>query len=119
MTIKLNFNSAFAAFTTPFIVYEPVTEGGRDYSSGGEWQSPTLTAHLVSGIIVPISELDRLGEGGRYTTEDIRIYYQGRLGIGWEVEWEENRYQIAEERLLETYGEFNEYLAKRIGEVVV
>jgi len=114
--MKLTFNTVFNSFKTAFTAIE-FGEGYYGYEQGGEWVEGEEIPHEVTGIITPLTNDDiRFGEGGTYTRQDIKIHYQGELGIGWEVEYRDRRYKILEEKLYDEHANFNEYYARRLEE---
>jgi len=112
----MNFDTVFAKFKTEFTAIE-FGEGHYDYEQGGIWVPGDEIEHEVTGIITPLTNDDvRFEEGGTYTRQDIKIHYQGELGIGWEVEYRDRRYKILEEKLYDEHADFNEYYARRLEE---
>ena len=112
----LDFSEVFEEFKTTFTAIE-FGEGHYDYEQGGVWVPGGETEHELIGIITPLTNDDiRFEEGGTYTRQDIKIHYQGILGIGWEIEYRGRRYKILEEKLYDEHTGFNEYYARRLEE---
>ena len=114
--MKLTFNTVFNNFKTEFTAID-FEEGYYDYEQGGEWVEGEEITHEVTGIITPLTNDDtRFEEGGTYTRQDIKIHYQGTLGIGWEIDYRDRRYKILEEKIYDEHTGFNEYYARRLEE---
>ena len=112
----LDFTPVFDEFGTDFTAIEFGT-GYYDYTQGGVWVPGEEIVHQLRSIITPLTTDDvTFDEGGTYTRQDVKIHYQGTLGVGWEIKYRGLRYKILEEKLYDKHANFNEYYARRIEE---
>jgi len=117
-----NFTALIAKHSKPMTVVEE-TSGFYDHTDGGKWKATTQTREVTAAAF-NLSSRDirgyglNFGEGGTYTTLDIKIYIHVPLAIGSTVTWKGNPFTVTAEVDHSDHAKgLRFYVARRAGKI--
>ncbi|MCL2188431.1 MAG: hypothetical protein FWC16_00770 [Defluviitaleaceae bacterium] len=120
--MEFDFRELVGELAKPMQVIEE-TGGFYDHDNGGEWK-PTTQERTVNAAAFNITRRDisgyglNYGEGGTYTTEDIKIYIHEALAMGASAIWKGNPYTVSSQIDHSDYAHgLRTYLARRAGKI--
>jgi len=117
-----DFRRLVRKYSKPMPLEEEI--GGQyDYQHGGKWKPTTQTREVIAAAF-NLSGRDarsysiQYGEGGSYTTEDIKIYIHEPLIIGSVITWKDNKFTISSQVDHEDHANgLMLYVARRAGKI--
>lgn len=110
----MDFDDIFVEFETTNIQVRKQSGGGWNMETG-KYDPPTEETVDVEAIVVPLTEDDlQYDDGGTYTSQDKKVYYQGTLGNGQAVVHKGDQYEIQAYKDYSHYTDFNVYIMRRV-----
>ena len=96
--MEFDFRELVGELAKPMEVTEE-TDGYFDHDDGGKWKAETQTRTVIAAAFnLTMRDVKGYGigygEGGTYTTEDIKIYAHEPITIGASVKWKGNSFTV-------------------------
>ena len=120
--MEFDFRELVNSLARPMEVTEE-TGGSFDHGDGGKWKAETVTKTIMAAAFnITMRDIKgygmSFGEGGTYTTEDIKIYAHEPITIGASIAWKGNRFTVSNQISHADHAKgLRLYVAKRAGRI--